>query len=245
MRIVYLCLEVVGRVVHMPRREGDDDGDLANKLQNKGFQLIVHGVVNGAECMEAEQMFIRTHLFFGADWSFIEFSNGNASGGGDVVYPTFNNNAEIITQLSDRALSPIPYFAFSAPFEFALQSTNPYGWPQIVVTLHGVESKTDKKSGDGSSSQGVDESVIGYGRCFVPMENGYHSRKVKVMQLEHCTNKQKLIGMVTGEKPILRDLSYLCRGDDRVVLASRPLAAHVDLTFSVVLNGMESCGFHS
>lgn len=215
------------------------------KSQSKGFQVIVHGVVNGAECMEAAQMFVRTHLFFGADWSFIEFSNDTKLESGAVVYPTYNNNAEIITQLSDRALSPIPYFAFSAPFEFALQSTNPYGWPQLVVTLHAVEKKKDKSSSSGGGSQGVGESVIGYGRCFVPMESGSHSRKVRIMQLEHSTNKQKLVGMLTREKPILRDLSYLCRGDDRVVLAAKPLSAHVDLTFSVIVNGLESCGFNA
>lgn len=222
------------------------------KIQNKGFQLIVHGVVNGAECMEATQMFVRTHLFFGADWSFVEFSSDAKSATGGVVYPTYNNNAEIITQLSDRALSPIPYFAFSAPFEFALQSTNPYGWPQIVVTLHTVETKKQKKEAAkknggavGGGDQGLGESVIGYGRCFVPMESGFHTKKVRIMQLEHSTKKQKLVGMLTREKPVLRDLSYLCRGDDRVVLAAKPLAAHVDLTFTVVVNGLESCGFNS
>lgn len=233
----------------MPRNSESNSFDEGSfKNQNTGFQLIVHGVVNGAECMEAKQLFIRTHLFFGADWSFIDFSSGDADFPSDVVYPTYNNNAEIVTQLSDRALSPVPYFSFSAPFEFALQSTNPYGWPQLVVTLHTVESKKSKSSekyGRTEGGQGVGDSVIGYGRCLVPMENGFHKLRTRVMQLEHSTNKHKLIGLLTCEKPVLRDLSYLCRGDDRVVLSAKPLSAHVDLTFSVVVNGLESCGFHS
>eukprot|EP00796_Vickermania_ingenoplastis_P013383 gene13383-9210_t len=228
----------------MRAQDGSSVEDGAGKTASKGFQVIVHGMINGAECMETTQMFVRTHLFFGADWSFMEFNDAKFESG--VIHPTYNNNAEIITQLSDRALSPIPYFAFSAPFEFALQSTNPYGWPQIVVTLHSVENKKEKDTPKTSGGlQGIGESVIGYGRCFVPMENGHHAKRVRVMQLEHSTNKQKLVGMITREKPILRDLSYLCRGDDRVVLAAKPLSAHVDLTFSVVVNGLESCGFNA
>lgn len=232
----------------MPRNsENASFDESALKNQNTGFQLIVHGVVNGAECMETGQLFIRTHLFFGADWSFIDFSSGETQFPSDVVYPTYNNNAEIVTQFSDRALSPIPYFSFSAPFEFALQSTNPYGWPQLVVTLHSIESKksTVSENQGRGGVQGVGDSVIGYGRCFVPMDNGFHKVRTRIMQLEHSTNKHKLISLLTREKPVLRDLSYLCRGDDRVVLSAKPLAAHVDLTFSVVVNGLESCGFNS
>lgn len=248
-----LLVKIVARytfilVRNMSRVQEGSTDDISGKVQSKGFQMMVHGVVNGAECLETTQLFVRTHLFFGADWSFMKPTNdGSASFcDSDVMYPTYNNNAEIITQLSDRAFSAVPYFAFSAPFEFALQSTNPYGWPQMVVTLHSMINKPDKSASmyDGGA-QGVGEAVVGYGRCFIPMESGYHTKKVKIMQLHHSTRKDRFIGALIQEKPVLRDLSYLCRGDDRVVLAARPLSSYVDLSFTVVLNGLEACGFNS
>lgn len=225
---------------------------------SKGFQVLVHGVVEGGECMEAGALFARTQLFFGPDWSFLSSTqqqqdglagyDEDEEGGADAefVFPTYNNNAEVVTQLSNRAQSPFPLFSWSTPFEFALHSTNPYGWPQLVVTLHTITNKKQNRDpNENGNLLGSGEAIIGYGRCFVPMRNGYHRVKVSMMQLENSTRKQQFIGMLTREKPVLRDLSYLCRGDDRVLLSARPLAGHVTLTFSVAINGLERCGFET
>ncbi|KAK7199632.1 b9 domain-containing protein 1 [Novymonas esmeraldas] len=223
--------------------------------QGRGFQMMVHGVVEGAECVEVGCMFARTQLFFGPDWSFLESNGGYGEDADadadeeeeDLVVPTYSNNAEVVTQLSDCAKGPIPYFSFTAPFEFALTSTNPFGWPQLVITLHTVEGAGggSSKNADGSDTQllGSGESIIGYGRCFVPMQSGYHTKKVPMMQLESSTPKQQLISLLTREKPVLRDLSFLCSGDDQVMLRARPLDGYVRLNFSVMINGMESAGF--
>lgn len=211
---------------------------------SKGFQVLVHGVVEGAECFEGNLLFARTQLFFGTDWSFLT-SAPPEDGDADVVYPTYSNNAEIVTQVSDRTQSPFAYFSWAAPFEFALHSTNPHGWPQLVVTLHSVTSNGQAMDGDGKGGThlGSGEAIVAYGRCFVPMTSGYHTKRVSIMQLENATKKQQLFSMLTREKPVLRDLSYLCRGDDRVVLTARPVEGHVKLTLSVMITGMDGCGF--
>lgn len=220
--------------------------------QGKGFQVVVHGVLEGAECVEVGSLFARTQLFFGPDWAFLESHGGygeDADGDddGDLVVPTYSNNAEVVTQLSDCSKSPIPYFSFTAPFEFALTSTNPFGWPQLVITLHTVEGTggSVEAGADGNEKQllGSGESIIAYGRCFIPMKSGYHLKHVPMMQLENATSKQQLISLLTREKPVLRDLSFLCTGDDQVMLHARPLDGYVKLTFSVLINGMESSGF--
>ncbi|KAG5470422.1 hypothetical protein LSCM1_01666 [Leishmania martiniquensis] len=218
--------------------------------KGKGFQVLVHGVLEGAECVEAGTMFARTQLFFGPDWSFLDSTgdcgDDTAVDDEDLVVATYSNNAEVVTQLSDCAKGPIPYFSFTAPFEFALSSTNPFGWPQLVITFHTIEGGGGSQSGaDGSDAQllGSGESIIGYGRCFVPMRSGYHTRNVPMMQLESATSRQQLISFLTHEKPVLRDLSFLCTGDDQVMLHARPLDGYAKLNFSVMINGMESAGF--
>lgn len=250
----------------MPARVGGAEGlglpplptASASTMRGKSFQVIVHGVVDGAECVEVGTMFARTQLFFGPDWAFltgtdIQEADQEDDDEEDLVVPTYSNNAEVVTQLSDCAKSPIPYFSWTTPFEFALTSTNPYGWPQLVITLHtitggGGSKKAEKKKGAASNAKdsqllGSGESIIGYGRCFIPMQNGYHTTIVPVMQLENATAKHQLISLLTREQPVLRDLSYLCRGDDQVMLNARPLDGYVKLNFSVLINGMESCGF--
>ncbi|KAG5496087.1 hypothetical protein JKF63_02385 [Porcisia hertigi] len=224
----------------------------ASLRQGKRFEVMVHGVLEGAECVEVGSMFARTQLFFGPDWTLLEKNSGvgdevDEEDEEDLVVPTYSNNAEVVTQLSDCAKGPIPYFSFTAPFEFALTSTNPFGWPQLVITLHTIEGAngSSKKDADSGETQLLSsgESIIGYGRCFIPMKNGYHTKKVSMMQLESATSKQRLISLLTREKPVLRDLSFLCTGDDQLMLHARPLDGYVKLNFSVMVNGMESSGF--
>lgn len=220
--------------------------------QGKGFQVLVHGVLEGAECVEVGAMFARTQLFFGSDWSFLESSGGYGEEAdeeeeNDLVVPTYSNNAEVVTQLSDCCKGPIPYFSFTAPFEFALTSTNPFGWPQLVITFHAVQGAGGNVDRDGNENDkellGSGESIIGYGRCYVPMKSGYFTKDVPMMQLENATSQQAIAGLLTGVKPVLRDLSYLCTGDDQVMLRARPLEGYARLNFSVMVNGMESSGF--
>lgn len=223
--------------------------------QGKGFQVLVHGVLEGAECVEVGSMFARTQLFYGPDWSFLESGAGYGGDGqeeeegeeADLVVPTYSNNAEVVTQLSDCCKGPIPYFSFTAPFEFALTSTNPFGWPQLVITFHTVEGSGVNADKDGNEKDkqllGSGESIVGYGRCYIPMKSGYFTKDVPMMQLEHATSQQAIIGLVTRQKPVLRDLSFLCTGDDQVMLRARPLEGYARLNFSVMINGMESCGF--
>ncbi|KPI89605.1 hypothetical protein ABL78_1270 [Leptomonas seymouri] len=233
-------------------RGGTKSGPPTASRLGKGFQVLVHGVLEGAECVEVGSMFARTQLFFGPDWSFLESSGGNGEEvdeetGGDLVVPAYSKNAEVVTQLSDCCKGPIPYFSFTAPFEFALASTNPFGWPQLVITFHTVEGAggTVNRDGDERDKQllGSGESIIGYGRCYIPMSSGYYTKDVPMMQLESATSQQAIIGFLTREKPVLRDLSYLCTGDDQVMLRARPLEGYARLNFSVMINGMESSGF--
>ncbi|CAD2216424.1 B9 protein domain 1 [Angomonas deanei] len=215
------------------------------KESKNGFQLLVHGVVEGAECTEVGTLFARTHLFFGPDWSFLTAGQSDYSDTDVLVSPTYSNNAEIVTQLSDRAQSPFATFNWSAPFEFALQSTNPSGWPQLVVTLHTVTNGNENRDPEDKTGNllGSGESIIGYGRCFVPCTPGHHTKKIRMMQLENATRKHQFVSMLTREKPVLRDLSYLCKGEDRIVLTARSLAGSVTLSFSVMVNGLQNCGF--
>ncbi|CAJ1033608.1 putative Ciliary basal body-associated, B9 protein [Leishmania utingensis] len=117
-------------------------------------------------------------------------------------------------------------------------STNLFGWPQLVITPHTVKGADD----DNTQVLGSGESIIGYGRCFIPMKSGYHPTDMPVMQLESATSRQQLISLLARERPVLRDLS-LCTGDDQVMLHARPLDGYVRLSFSVMINGMGSPGF--
>ncbi|CAJ1032260.1 Ciliary basal body-associated, B9 protein, putative [Leishmania lindenbergi] len=90
-------------------------------------------------------------------------------------------------------------------------STNLFGWPQLVITPHTVEgaggSAEKGAAGDNTQVLGSGESIIGYGRCFIPMKSGYHTTDMPVMQLESATSRQQRISLLARERPVLRDVS--------------------------------------
>jgi len=183
------------------------------------FDVIVHGVVESAECLESDMLYARTVLVKGADWSFKPVTSGDSP-----------QRSEVITQMSERLPGPSAVFVWNAPFECALRSTNVSGWPQIAVALTTI------------NSNGTD-TVVGYARCHVPLHAGRHTLDLPLMQPVFSTPQHALFGALSGVKPELRDLSFLCSTDDRIVMQSRRIPGYVRLTLSVFVVGLEHLGY--
>ncbi|ORC92556.1 B9 protein domain 1 [Trypanosoma theileri] len=227
-----------------------------NGIMTKGFDVIVRGVLEGAECHTADALFARTYWVHGRDWTpistltpannlNINLNNTHAGGhvhsssGTSLVRPLDRcSQAEVITQLAIRSEDPFSRFTWAAPFELALHSSNPHGWPQIVVTLHTVTpgSPTTRATDGGGAP------CVSYSRCFVPMRSGHYRRQLPLMQLQPATRRQAWIEWWTCERAELRDPAFLCSGEDRSVLRAAPLPGHVALSLSVTVRGMAECG---
>ncbi|KEG12666.1 B9 protein domain 1 [Trypanosoma grayi] len=215
-------------------------------VTSRGFDVIVRGVLEGAECHEADTLFARTYWVHGSDWTPLTSVTRDALATGEspLVRPLDRETqSEVITQLSCRSEDPFSRFTWAAPFECALHSTNPHGWPQLVVTLHTVSRvmPTGKVPHQGGAGGGW-ERCVSYSRCFIPMRSGTYRKKLPLMQLVPNTRKLWWISWWTGERLELRDPAFLCSGEDRGVLSAAPLAGHVALSLSVVVSGLAECG---
>ncbi|CBH16653.1 hypothetical protein, conserved [Trypanosoma brucei gambiense DAL972] len=216
--------------------------------RSAGFDIIVQGVLEGAECHEADVLFARTYWVYGPDWTTHNSLSGGDTRLGEV--PLVRSlgqqcQSEVVTQLSVVSADPFSRFTWSAPFECSLRSTNPHGWPQLVVTLHTVKGaipQRSKASEDQTSGSRSGEQCVSYSRCFIPMQNGMHRKRLPLLQLRPSTTKQSFISWLTGQRPELRDPMFLCTGEDRCVLTAAPLTGHVSLTLSVTISGLRECG---
>lgn len=191
----------------------------AAEAQRGGLEVTVHGNVECAECLEAGMLYARTVLVMGKDWMHSPTASGERA-----------VNSEVITQMSERLPGPVAKFTWNAPFEFALKSTNVTGWPQLAVAICTL-------TGNGA------DTVIGYARCHIPFHSGRRTLSLPLMQPVHSTPQHQLFGALTGVTPELRDISFLCTGEDRVVMTAKRLPGYVRISFDVLITGMNDHGY--
>ena len=190
-------------------------------MADGSFTVIVHGVVEGAECLEAGVLYAKATIVKGKDWALAATASGDRP-----------QSLEVTTQMSERLPGPVAKFSWNAPFEVQLRSTNISGWPQLGVSLMTV------------TPEGVDVAIA-YGRCHVPLQSGRKTIDMPLMQPVYSTPQHRLFGALTGTQPELRDISFLCTGDDRLVISARRLPGHVRITLNVMINGMAAQGYEA
>ncbi|CUG92079.1 B9 domain-containing protein, putative [Bodo saltans] len=186
-----------------------------------GFEVTVHGTIEGAECLEASMLYARSVLVMGKDWGYAATASGERA-----------DHSEVVTQMSERLPGPQAKFSWNAPFAFALKSSNLSGWPQLAIAV-----STLQRNGK--------DSPIGYARCHVPFQRGRKTLDLPLMQPVHSTPQHSLHGSLTGSLPELRDMTFLCSGEDRVVMSAKRLPGYVRVSFDVVITGLEEHGYSS
>ncbi len=182
------------------------------------FTVIIHGTIVGAECPDFDVLYCRSRLIKGREWSLIAMGAERA------------NTVDVLTQQSERQPGPSARFAWNVPFEAVLQSTNPFGWPQLALELGNVDA-------------GGEDHVDAYARCHVPMKTGTYTMDLPLIQPAYSQPQHQVLGAFKPS-PELRDFAFLCStSDDRVVLTARPVAGSVRVQFNVMVSGLEELGY--
>ncbi|XP_003385464.1 PREDICTED: B9 domain-containing protein 1-like [Amphimedon queenslandica] len=150
------------------------------------FLLMVTGEIESAEFPEYDGLYCNFSFFYGQDWTVL------------------SNSSEGITQTSMRGSSPASNFVWNFPIDVTFKSTNPFGWPQIVVSVYGV------------NSLGRDE-VRGYGSIHLPVTPGRHSLDIDMFVPEPASKLQKLVSWLIGPRPELVDPKFVARGEGREI----------------------------
>ena len=184
-----------------------------------GFKVIVHGVIESAECVDAGLLYVRSQLVKGTDWRIDERTSAEKS-----------SSIDIVTQLAERLPGPVPKFTWNSPFDIILHSTNPSGWPQIALGLTTLDAN-------------MKDIVKGYARCHVPMRPGTTTLDLPLMQPTYSTPQHRLFGSLSGAQPELRDLTFLCHSDDRLVVTMKRAPGYIRVKFDVAMIGLSALGY--
>ncbi|XP_032354851.1 B9 domain-containing protein 1 isoform X3 [Camelus ferus] len=146
---------------------------------------------------------------------------------------------EGISQITSKSLDARRALVWNFPIDVTFKSTNPYGWPQIVLSVYGPDVFGN-------------DVVRGYGAVHVPFSPGRtavcenvcsrHKRTVPMFVPESTSKLQKFTSWFMGRRPEYTDPKVVAQGEGREVTRVRS-QGFVTLLFNVVTKDMKKLGY--
>ncbi|KAM5216268.1 B9 domain-containing protein 1 isoform 5-T6 [Hipposideros larvatus] len=156
------------------------------------FLLMVNGQVESAQFPEYDDLYCKYCFVYGQDWA-----------------PTAGLE-EGISQITSKSQDVRQALVWNFPIDVTFKSTNPYGWPQIVLSVYGPDVFGN-------------DVVRGYGAMHVPFSPGRHKRTIPMFVPESASMLQKFTSWFMGRRPEYTDPKAVAQGEGREGLCHSPL----------------------
>ena len=137
------------------------------------------------------------------------------------------------TQYSCKGEGIYNYYSYGLNFEISYRSTDPFGWPQLVLNCFTVDSKGN-------------QIVKGYGCVHVPTSTGRHKRKVHIFR---PTENSNLFGKFFGYNSSNSDDKNDDKTDPKVISSGQEreisranCERFVNVVFQVVFRDVDKFG---
>lgn len=175
------------------------------------FLISVNGQIQSAVFPYFEDIYCKYCFVCGPDWIVI------------------SGIEEGISQISKKGRDEEQSFVWNLPLNIVFKSTNPFGWPQLVISAYGLDVFGN-------------EVVRGYGVCHVPISPGHFEKKIPMFVPESTSLIQKFTSWLTGRRPEFTDPRILTQGDAREVARVRS-QGEINVIFDTVVRGLQPLGY--
>uniref|UniRef100_A0A803JD83 B9 domain-containing protein 1 n=1 Tax=Xenopus tropicalis TaxID=8364 RepID=A0A803JD83_XENTR len=154
------------------------------------FLLNVSGQIESAEFPEFDDLYCKYSFVYGHDWA-----------------PT-SGVEEGISQITSKSQGGKQALVWNFPIEITFKSTNPFGWPQIVISVYGPDAFGN-------------DVVRGYGAVHLPFTPGRHARTIPMFVPESSSRLQRFTSWFMGRRPEFTDPKVVAQGEGREVFIWR------------------------
>ncbi|XP_023702106.1 B9 domain-containing protein 1 isoform X3 [Cryptotermes secundus] len=175
------------------------------------FMISLAGQIESAEFHEFDDIYCKYCFVYGPDWVV---TSGLEEG---------------ISQIVKRSRDERQLFVWNFPLDVTFKSTNPHGWPQLVVSVYGLDIFGN-------------DVVRGYGLCHLPIAAGVYKKTLAMFVPESTSLLQKLTCWLTGRRPEYVDSRMLAQGEGREVTRIRS-QGHMRVSFNVVTRDLARFGY--
>jgi len=135
-----------------------------------------------------------------------------------------------LSQITTKSDDERQLFVWNFPLDVTFKSTNPFGWPQLVVSCYGQDSV-----------RGYDV-VRGYGSVYVPVSPGSHTCDIPMFVPESSSAFQKFTGWISGRRPEFVDPQVVAQGEGREVTRVRS-QGRLRVKFNIITRDMKKLGY--
>ena len=184
-----------------------------SEVQIEGIILNVQAIIEKAEFSSGDCFSCNYKIAYGVDWTPI---NGQLEG--ESQEPCQGENQS-------------NFFVWNYPFEFGFKTTNPSGWPQIVISVSGPDFLGR-------------EVIKAYGVCHVPTTPGSHIRTLQMFSPVASSIFIGMLGVFLGSRPELIDTiktMSLCEGREMMRTQSE---GTMTIRFNVQIANMIELGYN-
>ncbi|UXI16679.1 Protein FAM49B [Sarcoptes scabiei] len=220
-------------------------------LLTKSFFLInLNGQIESCTVVgdQYDNLYCKFLFRYGPDWAPIRTDSIRSSSSltkivsskdgiedeGNVINEDKFDKVFISQTASKRLEDHQPIFVWNLPFEATFKSTNPFGWPQIVVSVYGIDS--------------VGNDVIrGYGWLHLPTQPGWHRLSIRLFSPQSSTLLGRILNwFVESRRPEFVD-SRMVAGDEgrHLVTVQNEPESVVNLTLNILFKDFKKYGFKS
>lgn len=138
-----------------------------------------------------EQLYCRYALSYGPDWEVVHGASLGVSQIGRQSIGDANKDGSNTVVLN-------------FPVEISLQSTNPFGWPRLALSIYGFDL--------------LGRDVLrGYASLLLPINQGSHTKYLKTFRPVSGGKCQRFLNFLMGTNPEFYDSKLVTRGEGRGV----------------------------
>ncbi|XXQ36340.1 B9 domain-containing protein 1 [Plasmodiophora brassicae] len=180
-------------------------------MAESSFFVMVSGQVDSCTMLGVDTLYCRYSFRYGHDWTYM---HGLEYG---------------MSQIAKTSGASGGRFLWNYPIDLTMRSTNPSGWPKLVVSVYGF------------NMFGKDV-VRGYGFVHVPTTPGRHERHVRLYRPRSSSICQQVMAWIHGTPPEYFDSNFVAQGQGRDVTRVQSTGV-VKVVFNVVTKNMGAFGY--
>ncbi|ODN01719.1 B9 domain-containing protein 1 [Orchesella cincta] len=173
------------------------------------FLLSVIGRIETAQIFGVDDVYCKYNLAFGNDWTI---TSGMEEGISQITMKDDDGN-----------------FVWNFPVEVTFKSSNPHGWPQLILSVYGSDFLGN-------------HVARGYGSVHLPTCHGSYVKTIPLFVPESSSFLQKISAWLMGRQPEFVDPKLLAQSEGRQVVRVQS-NGYVVVKFEVVMKDMKKLGF--
>ncbi|KAI3633053.1 hypothetical protein MIR68_009128 [Amoeboaphelidium protococcarum] len=182
------------------------------------FTYILGGQLEYARIKGCDNLYCKFGFEWGTNWNLIQGTENCITQQAQMSSVSIFGGKEAVN-------------VFNQPIDLAFTSQNVFGWPQIVISVHGPDMLQR-------------DVVRGYGAAYLPRQSGRHTIDIPLFRPQASSFLSSLAGTLNGQLPEFKDIRFLAKSRDRDLVRTVS-SGYVRLQLNIIIKDLDKLGYNN